>query len=56
MDGNEKCIDCKHLIYKDGYLYPFNCKKHKWVSSKKSEVQQVLENKCTKFERKEVQE
>lgn len=56
MDSNEKCFNCKHLIYRKGYEYPFTCAKHKWVSSKHSEVQYCLEEKCKKFEREEVQE
>ena len=21
-----KCFNCKHMVYRDGYLYPYKCK------------------------------
>lgn len=59
MDSNEKCFNCKHLTYREGYEYPYRCKKYKGISRASSEIRDYLKQakiECKKFERKEVQE
>lgn len=53
MDSNKKCFNCKNLIYREGYLFPYKCKKHRGISSETSEIRDYLSSikkECKQWE------
>lgn len=53
MDSNKKCFNCKHLTYREGYEYPYKCKKYRGISSGNSEIRDYLKamnKECKQWE------